>query len=163
MTLTVRCCEDINFDFAFSRTVTKPFFPADETAASRQRRLSHWKICLLAVSLWYSRVMEKVCKLMKQEIENARLDIKKMRGRKKSYYCTCMSERSVIESDKLNSEDVGNCLGLIEVKIELINNDIINFSHCFTTAGSSDINKLLKYSNTFWELRTNSILCIFIF
>lgn len=125
MTLAVRCCEDINYDLAFSTTVTKAFFPADEKAASRRRRLSKLKICLLAVSLWYSRVMEKVCKLIKQEIENARLDIKKKWRRKNRHYCACVSKRSMMESEKLNSEDVGNWLWLTEVKIELINNDII--------------------------------------
>lgn len=126
MTLAVRCCEDINYDLAFSTTVTKAFFPADEKAASRRRRLSQLKICLLAASLWYSRVVEKVCKLIKQEIENTRLDlkIKKNEGEKNSHYCACVSKRSMMESEKLNSEDVGNWLWLIEVKIELINNDI---------------------------------------
>lgn len=76
MTLAVRRCEDINYDLAFFTAVTKVLFPSDEKTASRQHCLSQLKICLLAASPQYSRVREKVCKLIKQEIEKARLGIK---------------------------------------------------------------------------------------
>lgn len=100
LTLSVRYRGDRNYDLAFYTTVRRPF-------------LCGWKGCQpvvvfksvknlpFPVCLRYGRVREKVCKLIKQEIENSRLDIKS-REREK-IYCACRCTGSTVDSKNLFS------------------------------------------------------------